>query len=116
MANSFERYYKKQMQDPEVRRLVEAELASLEVGVKIAQLREKAHMNQTELAARSGMNASKISQIETAPRNLTLNTLARVACALQATMKIEFVPVKRTHQQAHRKTARSGAHATVAAR
>lgn len=94
MPNSFERYYKKQMRDPEMRQLVEQELASLEIGVKIAQLREKANMNQTELAAKSGMNASKISQIETAPRNLTLNTLARVACALQATLKVEFVPAR----------------------
>jgi len=46
------------------------------------------------MAARAGMNASKISLIETSTRNVTLSTLARVAYALNTRIKIEFVPVK----------------------
>jgi transcriptional regulator with XRE-family HTH domain len=94
MANRLDRYYERQMRDPEVRDLVEKELADLEVGIQIARLREEENLNQTQLAARAGMNASKISQIETSPRNVTLNTLARLAHALNRKVKIEFVPVK----------------------
>jgi transcriptional regulator with XRE-family HTH domain len=88
----FDRYYERQMQDPEIRRLVEQELAALEVGVQIAKLRESLKLNQTQLAARAGMNASKISRLETsAATNVTLGTLTRVASALNASVKIAFV-------------------------
>jgi transcriptional regulator with XRE-family HTH domain len=94
MANRLDRYYGRQMQDPDIRELVEKELADLEVGMQIARLREKENLNQTQLAARAGMNASKVSQIETSPRNVTLSTLARLAHALNRKVKIEFVPRK----------------------
>lgn len=94
MANRLDRYYERQMQDPQIRGLVEKELADLEVGILIARLREQENLNQTQLAARAGMNASKISQIETSTRNVTLNTLARLAHALNRRVKIDFVPVK----------------------
>jgi transcriptional regulator with XRE-family HTH domain len=95
MANRLERYLERQMQDPEIRALVEKELADLEVGIQIARLREKEKLNQTQLAARAGMNASKISRIETSTRNVTLSTLARVAHALNRRVKIEFVPERK---------------------
>jgi transcriptional regulator with XRE-family HTH domain len=104
MANRLDRYYERQMLDPDIRALVEKELADLEVGIQIARLREEENLNQTQLAARAGMNASKISQIETSTRNVTLSTLARLAHALNRRVKIEFVPVK------PKKTARGVAH------
>ena len=108
MANRLDRYYERQMQDPEIRDLVEKELADLEVGVQIARLREEENLNQTQLAARAGMNASKISRIETSPRNVTLSTLTRVAHALNSRVKIEFIPVKA------KKPARAVAHKRAA--
>ncbi len=94
MANRFERYYERQMRDPEIREMVEKELVNLELGIRIAQLREAENLNQTQLAARAGMNASKISRIETSTRNITLGTLARVALALDRQVKIDFIPMK----------------------
>jgi len=64
MATRFDRYYEKQMENANVRAAVEKELASLELGIQIARAREAKHMNQTQLAAKAGMNASKISRIE----------------------------------------------------
>jgi transcriptional regulator with XRE-family HTH domain len=93
--NRQERYYEKQIRDEKMRPLIEEEIRSLDLGIQIAKLRESLHLNQTELAARAGMNASKISKIETSTSNLTLNTLARVASALNRRVKIEFVPVKK---------------------
>ncbi len=92
MATRFDRYYEKQMQNANVRAAVEKELASLEVGIQIALAREAKHMNQTQLAAKAGMNASKISRIETSAQNLTLNTLNRIAEALDRKVSIELVP------------------------
>jgi transcriptional regulator with XRE-family HTH domain len=87
----WDRYYKRQMENPKMRKLVQEELADLEIGIKIARLREQADMNQTELAARAGMNASKISRIETSARNVTVATLHRIAHALGSKLSIDFV-------------------------
>jgi len=92
MATRFDRYYEKQMENSKVRAAVEKELASLEVGIQIARAREAKHMNQTQLAAKAGMNASKISRIENSAQNLTINTLNRIAEALDRTVNIELVP------------------------
>jgi len=105
--NRLDRYIARQMQDPDFRDLVEKEVAALEVGIQIARLREALKMNQTQLAARAGMNASKISKIESSPKNVTLNTLTRLALALNRRIKIDFIPVsKRKVAAAHE---RSGA-------
>ena len=64
MATRFNRYYERQMEDAETRDLVEKELEDLKIGIQIARLREEEELNQTQLAARAGMNASKISRIE----------------------------------------------------
>jgi transcriptional regulator with XRE-family HTH domain len=93
MANRLDRYFEQQMRNPRVRKLVEQEVADLEVGILIARLRESLRMNQTQLAARAGMNASKISKIESSPKNVTLNTLTRIAHALNRKVKIDFVPI-----------------------
>jgi len=92
MATRFDRYYEKQMGNANVRAAVEKELASLEVGIQIALAREAQHMNQTQLAAKAGMNASKISRIENSAQNLTLHTLNRIAEALDRKVSIELVP------------------------
>jgi transcriptional regulator with XRE-family HTH domain len=102
--NRLDRYIARQMQDPEFRDLVEKEVAALEVGIQIARLREALKMNQTQLAARAGMNASKISKIESSPKNVTLNTLTRLAMALNRKIKIDFIPVsKRKVPVAHKR-------------
>jgi predicted transcriptional regulator len=93
--NRQERYYDKQIRDDKMRPLIEEEIRNLDLGIQIAKLREELNLNQTQLAARAGMNASKISKIETSTSNLTLNTLARVASALNRRVKIEFVPMKK---------------------
>lgn len=100
MATRFDRYYERQMGNPNVRAEVETELASLEVGIQIARAREALHLNQTQLAARAGMNASKISRIENSSQNLTLNTLKRIADALGRKVNIELVPKKSKRERA----------------
>jgi DNA-binding XRE family transcriptional regulator len=100
MGSRWNRYYERQMKDPEMRELIEKELQNLEVGIQIAKLREKQGLNQTQLAARAGMNASKVSVIENSPQNMELGTLIRLARALNRKVKIELIPQKQHHARA----------------
>jgi DNA-binding XRE family transcriptional regulator len=86
----WKRFYRKQMENKKLRALVEQELAMLEIGEKIAALREEEGMTQTHLAARAGMPSSKISAIESAPHNLEIATLVRIARAANRKLKIRF--------------------------
>ncbi len=95
MTTRFERYFRTQMENPQVRELVEKELASLEVGTQIAKLRERRRLNQTQLAARANMSTPKISRIESKPTNVQLDTLIRIARALGARLEIRLLEHKR---------------------
>ena len=94
MATRWNRYFERQQEDPEMKDLVERELATLRIGSAIAQLREKRHLTQTQLAARAGMSASKISAIESSPKNIEVATLIRIASALGCELRAEFVRPK----------------------
>lgn len=105
MPSRWTRYYDRLMGDPETKQQIEKELQSLEVGIQIASLRQKRGLNQTQLAARAGMNASKISVIENSPQNMRLGTLLRLAHALNQRLKIEFIAEEphRTAAASHRR-------------
>ena len=92
MATRWSNYYARQVQDQEMRELVEKELASLNVGIQIARLREQLGLSQTQLAARAGMSAPKISVLECSPKDAKLSTLIRIARAFGLGLKVEFVP------------------------
>lgn len=98
MTTRFERYFQAQMENPQVRELVEKELASLEVGTQIAKLRERKKLNQTQLAARANMSTPKISRIESKPTNVQLDTLIRIARALGARLEVRLVEYKRNRR------------------
>lgn len=94
MATRWNRYFERQQRDPEMKGLIDRELAILRLGITIARMREKRNLTQTQLAAKAGMSASKISAIESGPKNLELVTLIRIAAALGYRFVPEFVPAK----------------------
>lgn len=94
MTTRFDRYYENQMKDPKMRGLVEKELASLDIGVQIAKLRQKRSLNQTQLAARACMSGPKVSKIESTPANVQLDTLIRLADALGARLQVRLIEEK----------------------
>jgi HTH-type transcriptional regulator / antitoxin HipB len=94
MPSRWNRYYTRLMEDPKTKEQIEKELQSLELGIQIAKLRQKQGLNQTQLAARAGMNASKVSVIENSPQNMRLGTLLRIAHALNGKLKIQLIPEK----------------------
>jgi DNA-binding Xre family transcriptional regulator len=88
-------YFRKQLGDPEMRRLIEEEIESLRVGIQIAGMRQKKRLSQAQLAARAGMSAPNISRIEnSSAQNMTLGTLVKIARALGRGVAITF-PARR---------------------
>jgi transcriptional regulator with XRE-family HTH domain len=86
------RYYQKQIQNKDMARLVEEDLANLRLGVQIAKLRQQENLSQTQLAAKAQMSAPKISVMENKPKDLKLATLVRIARALNRDLEIRFKP------------------------
>lgn len=54
---------------------IEAELATLRVGIQIRNAREARKMTQSQLAEKIGKERSFISKVESDGKNLTLSTL-----------------------------------------
>ena len=95
MANvrmeNVEGYLQEQLKDKKFRRLYEIESAKVALAQKIAQMRQEKHLNQKALAGKLGVSQQFISQIETGEgKNLTLDTLIRIAESLGHKVKISF--------------------------
>jgi len=89
-------YFRKQLDEPEMRGLIDQEIESLRVGTQIAKMRQKKRLSQAQLAARAGMSAPNISRIENSPaQNLTLGTLVKIARALGRGVEVTF-PARRS--------------------
>ena len=83
-----------QLKDREFRKAFEFERAKVALAQKIAELREENHLKQIDLAKRLGVSQQFISQIETGQeKNLTLETLLRIAKSLGRGVKISFPKV-----------------------
>ncbi len=95
MANvrleNIDSYFQEKLKDKKFRRLYEIERVKVTLAQKIAEMRQEKHLNQKELAARLGVSQQFISQIETGEgRNLTLDTLTRIAESLGHKVRISF--------------------------
>ena len=69
-------------------RFCEEGMDDLRVAIRVAELREKRGMTQTELAAKIHTSAAVISRLERG-RNVELKTLRRVAAALHGRLTVE---------------------------
>ena len=95
MANvslkKIDNFLEKQLKNKEFRKLYEIERAKVALAQKIAEMRQEKQLNQKELAARLGVSQQFVSQIETGEgKNLTLDTLIRIAESLGHKVKISF--------------------------
>ncbi len=98
VAKSFDQYIDEQSKkDPEFKRGYEEELAKLQVGFKIAQLRQMRHLSQAELAKKVKTTQQTISRLEDLKNaRININTLVRLAVALKAKLSIDFIPSELT--------------------
>lgn len=63
--------------------------AQLRVGQQLAAARHERGLTQPALAAATGINQAEISRIETGNANPTLETVSRMATALDKTFQLE---------------------------
>lgn len=84
------------MQDPEVVKEYEAIQPEVNITRAILDARINAGMTQMELSQKSGISQADISRLEKGTRNPSLNLLKRLAEAMDSTLRIEFIPNKRT--------------------
>ncbi len=99
-----ELYLDDQLKNPEFAKAYYGGLAELRLAVKIAQLREKRGLSQTELAARMHTSTPVISRLENGAK-CTVQTLKKVADALDAELQIELIPksrLKKSNKQSQR--------------
>src|SRR3989338_2553174 len=84
-------YFNEKLKNKKFRRLYEIERAKVALAQRIAEMRHENHLNQKELAANLGVSQQFISQIETGEgKNLTIDTLIRIAESLGHKVKILF--------------------------
>lgn len=80
------------MEDPEFRRLYAVEGLVTEAAEFVARLMERQGVSKAELARRLGKSRAYVTQLLRGSTNLTVRTLAEVAYALGAEVKLEAVP------------------------
>ena len=82
---------KEKLKNKEFKRLYEIESAKVALAQRIAELREEKHLRQADLAKKLGVSQQFVSLIETGQeRNLTLETLLKIAKSLGRGIKISF--------------------------
>jgi HTH-type transcriptional regulator / antitoxin HipB len=78
-----------------LRERVEAEFQKLMIEQRLAALREKRGLTQTQLARRLGVSQAMVAKLESGrSRNITLETLIKTALALGVEPRIEFRPLR----------------------
>ena len=93
-------FLEEQLKNPEVAQSFYDGLEELRLAVKIAQLREKRGLTQTQLAARMNTSASVISRIENRGK-CTISTLRKVAEALDAVLQIDIAPKEESERPSY---------------
>jgi DNA-binding XRE family transcriptional regulator len=84
-------YLTEKLKDEKFRKAYELERAKVALAQKIAELRQEKRLRQVDLAKKLGVSQQFVSQIETAEeKNLTLETLVKIAKALGRGVKISF--------------------------
>ena len=85
---------KELMQDPEFKKEYESLQPEMEITRAILNARIHAGLTQMQFSEKSGISQADISRLERGTRNPSLSLLKRLAEAMDATLRIEFVPKK----------------------
>lgn len=82
------------MKDPEFKKEYESLQPEMDITRAILDARIQAGLTQIQLSEKSGISQADISRLERGTRNPSLSLLKRLADAMDATLRIEFVPKK----------------------
>ncbi len=102
---SVEKHLREELKNAEFRKAYEFECAKVALAQKIAELRQDKHLKQVDLAKKMGVSQQFVSQIETGEeKNLTIETLIRIAGSLGRGISISFPRASRRHSPCLRVT------------
>lgn len=91
-------YLEEKLKDEKFRKAYEIEYTKVALAQKIAELRQDKHLRQADLAKRLGVSQQFVSQIETGEeKNLTVETLIRIAKSLGRSVNISFPRLSKRH-------------------
>ncbi|MBR5970066.1 MAG: helix-turn-helix domain-containing protein [Lachnospiraceae bacterium] len=88
------------MEDPDFREEYHRIQPEMDIKRALMQARIDAGMTQVQLSEATGISQADISRLENGTRNPSLGLLKRLADAMNATLRIEFVPNIQTKAKA----------------
>lgn len=92
MKAKWDDYLKSQLRDKEFREIYNQELKVLEIGVALANERQKRGLSQEGLASKMGTSAPQLSRTEHSPDRANVKTLLRYADAMDLELKFVLRP------------------------
>ena len=90
--SEWKKFLDEQLQKPEIRAEWDALEPEFAIVQAIIDARKTIGFTQRQLAERTGIAQADISRLENGNANPSLNTLKRLASAMNMTLKIEFTP------------------------
>ena len=87
---SFEKHLAQEMKNKEFKKAFEEEGRRLEIAYKIFQLRKRKKLSQKELARKLDTTQSVVARIEAGQQNFSIDTLEKIADALDSRLNISF--------------------------
>lgn len=90
-TRSFSSYFEGALQNPESAREIREEMATLDLGLRLAEARKNAGLSLDGLADRSGVAKTTILRIEHGASSPTISTLQRLALALGKRLEVSLV-------------------------
>ncbi len=91
MTTAWDRYVKKELRKPAVRRAYEEETRVLKIGLELATQRKRKGLTQAEVARKIGTSAPQLSRTERRPENVNMRTLMRYAAAVGMDLEVRLV-------------------------
>ncbi len=87
---NYEQYLQTKLKNPAFKKEYEKECQRIKLAYEISQLRKKKKMSQEVLARKIGTTQSVVARMEAGKQNFSIDTLSRVASALNCEVKISF--------------------------
>ncbi len=105
-GTNYEEFKADLLKDQEVRKEYDALTPKYEMISRLIERRNKLHMSQAQLARKVGLKQPAICRLETGHCNTTLNTLIKVARALDLNIELRAGVANRKRKYTSRKRVR----------
>jgi DNA-binding XRE family transcriptional regulator len=91
MNTEWDRYVKKELRKPAVRRAYKEENRVLKIGMELANQRRRKGLTQAQVAKKIGTSAPQLSRTERRPESANMRTLMRYAAAVGMDLDVRLI-------------------------